>query len=189
MDVIDADGQIREADFGGVRLKLHPGWMGGRWRGTRFQHRKFCGQLTLTVADKKRGAQWNGSERVNLRTLAESRICNRALGGSTCLRATLPARTITCRHLKFPVRRLRRTYRRPRIGGPASTSDHPGRDARDRRLREASVPSIRLVPLRRSPRIGGGCWLPSLQLLESSGRMSMTWCVKSSAGCIRTRTA
>jgi hypothetical protein len=40
MDVIDADGQIGEPDFGGVRLKLHPGWMGGRWRGTRFQHQK-----------------------------------------------------------------------------------------------------------------------------------------------------
>jgi hypothetical protein len=38
MDVIDTDGQIGKPDFGGVRLKLHPGWMGGRWLGTRFQH-------------------------------------------------------------------------------------------------------------------------------------------------------
>jgi hypothetical protein len=38
MDVVDANSQVGEADFGGVRLKLHPGRMGGRWRGTRFQH-------------------------------------------------------------------------------------------------------------------------------------------------------
>ena len=38
MDVVDAERQLLEPDFGGVGLELHPGWMGGRWRSADFRH-------------------------------------------------------------------------------------------------------------------------------------------------------
>ena len=38
MDVVNPNGQVVEPDFGGVRLQLHPCWMGGRRRNMRFGH-------------------------------------------------------------------------------------------------------------------------------------------------------
>lgn len=152
-----------------------------------FPASKFCDQLTLTVTDKKCRAQWNGSERVNLQTLAESGVCLRSPRGSTYHRATPPAWPITFQCPTSPVRKLRRIQRQPRIGGHASTWGRRDKDVLNLRLRGAFVLSIRPVRVRRLPQIGGEFWPRWRLLLESSGRMWMTWCAKSSAGCIRAR--
>src|SRR5215469_2572620 len=38
MNVINTESEVGKPDFGGVRLKLHPAWMGRGLRDTRFRH-------------------------------------------------------------------------------------------------------------------------------------------------------
>ena len=58
MDVVNAQSEIRQADFGGVRLQLHPGRMGGRRRNAGVGHTGAARRI-LTLA--RRGVRRNGT--------------------------------------------------------------------------------------------------------------------------------
>ena len=60
MDVVHAQSKIRQADFGGVRLQLHPGRMVGRRRDAGVGHTG-AARRSLTLARRGVTAQWNGS--------------------------------------------------------------------------------------------------------------------------------
>ena len=61
MNVVNAQRQVAQPNFGGVRLQLHPGRMGGRRRNAGIWHPGAARRSNFHFIEGKCAAQWHGS--------------------------------------------------------------------------------------------------------------------------------